>query len=161
MAVLATLASQAFSRRGLPGALFRCKLEPVSTALTKGIRVTVASEYLENESSPEAANYVFAYTVTISNEGATVVQLRSRHWIITDADGHVEEVKGPGVVGEQPTLKPGQGFRYRSGCVLKTPSGTMHGTYQMRRADGEEFDVDIAPFMLVAPAPPRGNRWVN
>lgn len=132
----------------------------VSTAITRGIRVTVEPRYLPDESSPEAEQWVFAYTVTIANEGAETVQLRSRHWIITDANGQVEEVRGPGVVGAQPVLRPGQAFRYTSGCVLRTPRGTMHGTYQMHRDDGSSFDAAIAPFLLVAPGP-SSTRWLN
>lgn len=132
----------------------------MSKAITRGVQVEVESQYLPEESSPKAQQWVFAYTVTISNLGAEVVQLRSRHWIITDASGHVEEVRGPGVVGAQPTLRPGQAFRYTSGCVLRTPRGTMHGTYQMHLEDGSQFDAEIAPFLLVAPDPPK-QRWVN
>jgi ApaG protein len=132
----------------------------MSTATTRGVRVEVESQYLADESSPAAKQFVFSYTVTIANEGSEVVQLRSRHWIITDGNGQVEEVKGPGVVGAQPVLRPGQAFKYTSGCVLKTPRGTMHGTYQMFRDDGTHFDAEIAPFLLVAPtATP--TRWMN
>jgi ApaG protein len=134
----------------------------VSNALTNGIRVAVESKYLADESSPAADHYVFAYTVTISNEGQDTVQLRTRHWVITDGLGHIEEVKGPGVVGHQPVLRPGQAFRYTSGCVLKTPRGTMHGTYQMHRDDGSAFDAEIAPFVLAAPAEGGATkRWLN
>jgi ApaG protein len=132
----------------------------MSTAVTHGVRVSVESQYLADESSPTAEHFVFAYTVTIANEGHGVVQLKTRHWIITDGRGHVEEVKGPGVVGAQPVLKPGQAFRYTSGCVLKTPRGTMHGTYQMHREDGSQFDAEIAPFLLVAPTP-TAKRYLN
>lgn len=118
------------------------------------------SRYLAEESSPPADHYVFSYTVTIANEGGETVQLRTRHWIITDGRGQIEEVKGPGVVGHQPVLKPGQAFRYTSGCVLKTPRGTMHGTYQMLRDDGSAFDAEIAPFVLAAPGP-GDKRWLN
>jgi ApaG protein len=138
----------------------RGTLKDVSNVVTRGIRVSVESRYLVEESSPPADHYVFAYTVTIANEGADTVQLKTRHWIITDGHGHVEEVKGPGVVGHQPVLKPGQAFRYTSGCVLKTPRGTMHGTYQMFREDGSQFDAEIAPFLLVAPGP-EAKRWLN
>jgi ApaG protein len=124
----------------------------MSTAVTQGIKVSVESSYLAEESSPAAAHFVFSYTVTIANESKDVVQLRTRHWIITDESGHVEEVRGAGVVGAQPVLRPGQAFRYTSGCVLKTSRGTMHGSYQMHREDGTSFDADIAPFMLIAPA---------
>ena len=123
----------------------------MSKAITRGIRVEVQSAYLPEQSSPDGSQYAFAYTVTISNDGAETVQLRTRHWIITDAHGRVEEVKGPGVVGVQPVLPPGRAFRYTSGCVLKTTSGTMHGSYQMHLDDGTIFDATIAPFLLVAP----------
>src|SRR6266568_6263977 len=119
---------------------------PVSNAITKGIRVTASSVYVPAQSAPKARRYVFAYTVRISNEGTEMAQLRSRHWIITDGNGKVEQVRGPGVVGEQPTLRPGEHFEYTSGCVLETPRGSMHGTYKMVRADGTEFDATIAPF---------------
>lgn len=125
--------------------------EPTSTAVTEGIRVTVRAVYLPQQSSPEDRRYVFAYTVDIANEGTAPAQLRTRHWIITDGNGKVEEVKGPGVVGETPRLQPGQSFRYTSGCVLETPVGTMHGTYQMYRDDDSRFDAVIAPFTLAAP----------
>jgi ApaG protein len=123
----------------------------VSSALTRGIRVTVKSFYMAERSSPQANQYAFAYTVRIVNEGSETVQLRSRHWIITDGDGKVQEVKGEGVVGAQPTLKPGQQFEYTSWCMLATPHGSMHGTYQMRTDDGEGFDAQIAPFSLAMP----------
>lgn len=123
----------------------------MSRATTNGVTVEVEPRYLPEESSPANRQFVFAYTVTIANEGSETVQLRTRHWIITDGDGKVEEVKGPGVVGAQPVLRPGQAFRYTSGCVLTTSRGTMHGTYQMFRQDGSMFDAEIAPFLLVAP----------
>ena len=97
-------------------------------AVTDGIRVSVQSQYLADQSSPRDDRYVFAYTITISNEGAETAQLRTRHWIITDSRGAIEEVRGDGVVGEQPRLAPGQSFQYTSGCVLTTPIGTMQGT---------------------------------
>jgi ApaG protein len=125
--------------------------EPTSTATTQGIRVDVRSHYLADQSSPRDDRYVFAYTITISNEGALTAQLKTRHWIITDARGVVEEVRGDGVVGEQPRLGPGQSFQYTSGCVLNTPIGTMHGTYRMWRDDGSYFDAVIAPFSLASP----------
>jgi ApaG protein len=100
---------------------------------------------------PAAHRYVFAYTVRIANEGAEPAQLRSRHWIITDASGKVEEVRGPGVVGRQPLLRPGEHFDYTSGCVLETPRGEMRGSYQMLRSDGGAFDATIAPFLLALP----------
>jgi len=125
--------------------------EPTSMAMTDGIRVRVQSLYLADQSSPRDDRYVFAYTITISNEGARTAQLRTRHWIITDARGTVEEVRGDGVVGEQPRLAPGQSFQYTSGCVLTTPIGTMHGSYRFWRDDGSYFDATIAPFSLASP----------
>ena len=125
--------------------------EPVSTATTDGISVRVQSHYLPDQSSPRDDRFVFAYTITIANEGPLPAQLRTRHWIITDARGEVEEVRGDGVVGEQPRLAPGQSFEYTSGCVLETSIGTMHGTYRMWRDDGSYFDATIAPFSLVSP----------
>jgi ApaG protein len=122
-----------------------------STALTSGIRVTVKSVYVPEQSAPLAHRYVFAYTVRIENEGGEPAQLRTRHWIITDGNGKVEEVRGPGVVGHQPSLGPGEHFEYTSGCVLKTPRGEMRGTYQMYRTDGRGFDAVIAPFSLALP----------
>jgi ApaG protein len=123
----------------------------VSTAVTRGIRVSVRSQYLPERSSPKAGQYAFAYTVRIANEGETVTQLKSRHWVITDADGKVQEVRGEGVVGEKPVLKPGQAFEYTSWCMLATPHGSMRGTYQMIRDDGEAFDAMVAPFALALP----------
>lgn len=123
----------------------------MSHAITNGIRVQVSSEYLPAQSNPLARRYVFSYTVRISNEGAEPAQLKSRHWIITDSEDRVEEVRGPGVVGEQPHLEPGEMFEYTSGCVLETPRGTMHGTYQMERSDGTQFEAMIAPFELALP----------
>lgn len=123
----------------------------VSEATTQGIRIVVEAQYVAEQSAPRARRYVFAYTVKIVNEGDSVAQLRSRHWIITDGTGKVEEVRGPGVVGQQPTLKPGEHFEYTSGCVLETPRGEMRGTYQMHRPDGAMFDATIAPFALALP----------
>lgn len=134
--------------------------EPTSSALTDGIRVTVQSLYLPDQSMPENAQYVFAYTVAISNEGPATAQLRTRHWVITNGKGEIEEVAGDGVVGEQPRLAPGESFQYTSGCVLSTPVGTMHGTYQMARDDGGSFDAAIAPFALASPVV-MGDRVVN
>ncbi len=135
--------------------------EPTSTALTDGIRVRVHSQYLADQSSPHDDRYVFAYTITISNEGARTAQLRTRHWIITDARGTVEEVRGDGVVGEQPRLAPGQSFQYTSGCVLQTPIGTMQGTYRMWRDDGSYFDAQIAAFSLASPTSARTDYEAN
>lgn len=135
--------------------------EPTSTALTDGIRVRVQSHYLADQSSPRDDRYVFAYTITISNEGARTAQLRTRHWIITDGRGSIEEVRGDGVVGEQPRLAPGQTFQYTSGCVLQTPIGTMCGTYRMWRDDGSFFDAQIATFSLASPASCRTDSEAN
>jgi ApaG protein len=123
---------------------------PVSEAVTKEIRVEVLSRYSAENSRPLEDNWIFQYTVRITNQGTETVQLVSRHWIITDGLGHTEEVKGPGVVGEQPVLAPGESFQYSSWCPLKTPTGRMHGTYQMARTDGGQFDIQIAPFALKA-----------
>lgn len=123
----------------------------MSTAMTNGIMVTVKSQYIPERSSLSSRQFAFAYTVRISNESDLTTRLESRHWIITDAGGHVEEVRGPGVVGVQPRLKPGESFEYTSWCVLATPSGEMRGTYQMVTDGGAMFDADIAPFRLALP----------
>ncbi len=115
------------------------------------IRVEVQTSYVPEQSDPRDKRYVFAYTITISNEGKVPARLLTRHWIITDANGNVKETRGDGVVGEQPYLKPGQGFRYSSGAVIETPVGTMQGSYQMVADDGERFDAPIAPFRLAMP----------
>ena len=122
-----------------------------SEALTRGVRVAVVSEYAPSRSQPAQQQWFFLYTITITNEGRETVQLMSRHWIITHGNGHVEEVKGPGVVGKQPVLKPDESFTYTSGCQLATPFGLMEGTYQMVTEAGESFDVKIAPFTLSEP----------
>ena len=122
-----------------------------SHAVTEGTSVSVTSKYIPEQSAPIAQRYVFAYTVRIRNESEQTVQLKSRHWVITHADGHVDELRGAGVVGEQPILRPGQTFQYTSGCVLRTPRGSMRGSYQMQRADGHEFDAEIASFALEMP----------
>ncbi len=123
----------------------------VSTATTEGIKVNVRSVYVPEQSSPRVRRYVFAYTVQIANEGDVPAQLKSRHWVITDGDGRIEEVRGPGVVGQQPFLNPGDHFEYTSGCVLTTPRGEMHGSYQMQRPDGTSFEASIARFSLTLP----------
>jgi ApaG protein len=123
----------------------------VSTAITQGIRVTVSTVYVPSQSSPTEHRYVFAYTVRIMNEGTETAQLRSRHWVITHGSGRVEEVRGPGVVGQQPVLAAGQHFEYTSGCVLETPRGSMRGSYQMVLTDGRSFNAEIAPFTLAMP----------
>ena len=133
----------------MPGLL--SQLGPISDAVTNNVRVEVLSRYSPENSQPLQDTWVFQYTVRITNQGAEPVQLVSRHWIITDAFERTEEVQGPGVVGEQPTLGPGQSFKYSSWCPLKTPMGMMHGTYQMVSAGGNRFDIEIAPFALKAP----------
>ncbi len=122
-----------------------------SQAVTRGIRVDVESQYDPSRSQPLASQWFFLYTVTIVNQGSETVQLKTRHWVITDELGRVEEVRGPGVVGEQPVLAPGERFRYTSGCPLNTSTGTMHGSYQMVTREGEAFDAEIAPFVLSEP----------
>jgi ApaG protein len=123
----------------------------MSDTTTRGVRVEVEPIYLEHQSEPKSGLWMFAYNVTITNGSADSVQLVSRHWIITDANGRVEEVRGPGVIGEQPVLAPGEVFRYTSGCPLPTAMGTMHGSYQMLTRAGERFDALIAPFTLAEP----------
>jgi ApaG protein len=123
----------------------------MSQAVTNGIQVLVQSEYLPDRSSPSAGRYAFAYTVTITNQGSETAQLKSRHWIITDGEGSVQEVRGDGVVGEQPVLTPGDAFEYTSWCVIATATGSMRGTYQMRTSEGTSFDAEIAAFRLAMP----------
>ncbi len=115
------------------------------------IQIDVATNYVDDQSEPDADRYVFAYTITISNNGAVPATLRSRHWIITDANGKVQEVNGEGVVGEQPHLNPGERFRYSSGAVLETPVGAMQGLYRMETDTGATFDAPIEPFTLAVP----------
>jgi ApaG protein len=124
---------------------------PVSEAVTRGIRVEVLSRYSPEHSKPHQGVWVFQYTIRITNQGSESVQLLSRHWFITDALENVKEVQGPGVVGEQPVIPPGESFKYSSWSPLKTPTGVMRGTYQMVRGTSDEFDVEIAPFGLKAP----------
>ena len=123
---------------------------PISEALTNSIQVEVLSRHAPEKSRPDVGEWVFQYTVRITNHGSDTVQLLSRHWMITDALDHTEEVRGPGVVGEQPILKPGESFKYSSWCPLRTPTGVMRGTYTMAHTDGRKFDVEIAPFALKA-----------
>lgn len=120
-----------------------------SEATTRNIRVRVQAQYDPRRSSPRENHWFFLYTVSITNEGRDTVQLVSRHWVITDGMGEVEEVRGPGVIGKQPVLAPGTSFEYTSGCPLTTPFGSMHGTYQMITQSNERFDVEIAPFTLM------------
>ena len=120
-------------------------------ATTRNIRVTVLPQYLAEQSDPDENRYLWAYPISIENEGLETVRLQSRVWKITDETGHVEEVRGPGVVGETPTLRPGEQFRYTSGCPLPTPSGIMVGSFQMTNEDGEMFDVAVPAFSLDSP----------
>jgi ApaG protein len=125
---------------------------PTSEAVTNNVRVEVESQYAPEHSQPQQCQWFFYYTIRITNEGDETLQLLNRHWVITDATGHTEQVRGAGVVGEQPVLAPGETFQYTSGCPLKTPTGTMRGTYQMVVTDGgDQFDVEIAPFALREP----------
>jgi ApaG protein len=122
-----------------------------SESTTRGVRVSVVSEYVPGRSRPQDQQWFFLYTITITNESDETVQLLSRHWVITNGSGDVEEVRGPGVVGEQPILGPRETFTYTSGCPLNTAFGTMEGTYQMVSRSGERFEVRIAPFTLSEP----------
>jgi ApaG protein len=123
-----------------------------SEAVTQGVRVEVRSQLVPERSDPDSGQWLFAYRVRISNEGAETVQLLQRHWVIIDGRGVVEEVRGPGVVGEQPLIRPGEAFEYTSSCPLRTAHGTMHGSYQMVRPhDDSTFEAEIAPFALGEP----------
>lgn len=122
-----------------------------SEAVTQGIRVKVRTRYIPEQSLPAQNRYVFAYTIRIENDGDDPAQLIDRHWQITHGDGHEEEVRGPGVVGAQPKLEPGEHFEYTSGSVLRTPHGTMQGSYTMEREDGSRFKAKVAPFSLSMP----------
>ena len=124
----------------------------MSSETPYAIGIDVATHYLDEESSPEDSRYVFAYTIRIANTGSVPAKLLTRHWIITDANGRTEEVKGAGVVGKQPLLRQGERFEYTSGVPLKTPSGLMRGTYQMVTEDGEDFDAEVPAFSLDAPS---------
>ena len=119
--------------------------------MTQRINVDVETNYLPDQSDPGDKRFVFSYTITVRNDGDTPARLMHRHWVITDANGKKQEVRGDGVVGEQPHLKPGQGFRYSSGMVLETPVGAMQGSYGMVTDDGAQFDAPIAPFRLAIP----------
>ena len=121
------------------------------STLESDIGINVVTTYVDEQSRPEDDRYVFAYTITIRNNGEHAATLRSRHWIITDANGKVQEVHGDGVVGEQPHLRPGEEFRYSSGAILETPVGAMQGMYTMEAEDGGNFDAPIAPFTLAVP----------
>ena len=124
------------------------------SATTRQISVSVNPIYLDDQSAPEHSRFVWAYHVVIENRGAETVQLRSRHWRITNARGELREVRGPGVVGEQPRLEPGDAFEYTSGVPLTTPSGIMSGSYQMESEHGDSFDVEIPAFSLDSPHQP-------
>ncbi len=119
--------------------------------MMRPIRVDVETSYVPDQSDPGIQRYVFSYTITILNEGSEPARLLRRHWLITDANGKVQEVRGDGVVGEQPHLQPGQGFRYSSAAILETPVGTMQGSYHMETDEGAHFDAPIAPFRLAMP----------
>lgn len=123
----------------------------MNEATTNQIEVNVNTHYMSNQSDPENAQYVFSYTITIQNTGTQAAKLKSRHWIITDANGHVQEVRGEGVVGEQPLLRAGDAYQYSSGAMLETPVGSMQGSYQMVGADGTSFDATIPIFTLSTP----------
>ncbi|WP_295686167.1 Co2+/Mg2+ efflux protein ApaG [Nevskia ramosa] len=123
----------------------------MTNTLTRGVRVIVAPRYVPEQSEPSRSHYLFSYQVTIRNDGDETVQLLSRHWIITNGEGKTEEVRGPGVIGFQPKLEPGEQFQYTSGCPLTTPVGTMHGSYQMVTDGGDNFDALIEPFRLAVP----------
>ncbi len=115
------------------------------------IEIAVETNFVDEQSEPEEDRYVFAYTITIRNVGRVAARLLTRHWVITDANGHVQEVRGEGVVGEQPHLEPGEGFRYTSAAMIETPVGSMHGSYQMVADDGFEFEAEIPAFSLSIP----------
>lgn len=123
----------------------------MSNTETEGVRVRVKASFWPERSSPDSGQWAFTYSITISNEGSATATLRARHWVITDANGHVEEVRGEGVVGKQPRLEPGDSFEYTSWAMLKTPFGTMGGEYLMERADGSRFEAKIAEFVLTQP----------
>jgi len=131
--------------------LRRQSRSPVYEATTRGVLVRVVANFLPDQSDPIESRYTWGYTVEIENHGTETVQLLNRHWVITDGHNHTEEVKGPGVVGEQPLLKPREAFRYSSGCPLTTPTGEMRGSFQMLTDDGEVFDAEIPAFSLHLP----------
>ena len=123
----------------------------MSDTTPRGIRIQVEPEYRADQSDPDRDHYLFAYRIRISNVGEQTATLRSRHWVITNANGHTEEVRGPGVVGEEPELAPGEAFEYVSYCPLNTPVGTMHGSYRMEADSGEHYDAKISVFRLAVP----------
>ena len=123
----------------------------MSSATTRGIRIEVESHYMEERSEPQSGYFFFSYHVTITNDGNETAQLISREWVITDSDGNVETVQGPGVIGKQPVLAPGETFEYSSFCPLRTSMGSMHGRYNMKTTSGDLFDAEISPFTLAVP----------
>lgn len=123
-----------------------------SDTTTEGVRVGATAFFLPEHSDPQEDRYVFGYTIVIANHSDAPVQLLSRHWVIIDGTGHREEVRGPGVIGQKPRLEPGQAFKYQSFCPLSTPWGTMEGSYQMRRENGDAFEVKIGRFYLTTPS---------
>ncbi|MGI9304084.1 MAG: Co2+/Mg2+ efflux protein ApaG [Gammaproteobacteria bacterium] len=123
----------------------------MDTTTSYKIEVEVQTAYIEARSDSAQNRYVFAYTITIQNHGRVPAKLLTRHWVITDSNGKIQEVRGEGVVGEQPHLQPGEGFRYTSGAMIETPVGAMHGSYQMLADDGTRFDAEISPFTLSVP----------
>ncbi len=129
---------------------------PDSEVSTDGVRIHAAAQFLPHESDPDENSYLFAYRITMSNEGTEPARLKRRHWVITDAEGNRNDVEGPGVVGEYPTLDPGESFEYVSTCPLPTPWGTMEGEYRFERLDGRDFDVQVGRFFLVPSAPSLG-----
>lgn len=124
---------------------------PSSEAITRGVRIRVESAFVSERSDPLSGEWFFSYRIQIINDGTETVQLMNRHWVITDAHGHVEEIRGPGVVGKQPILESGVAFEYTSFCPIRTSFGTMHGSYTMKLASGESFLAEIAPFSLAEP----------
>ncbi|NGY06532.1 Co2+/Mg2+ efflux protein ApaG [Solimonas terrae] len=125
----------------------------MSDTVTRGIRIIVKPRFVAEQSDPEAGHWLFAYHITIRNEGDETVQLLNRHWVITNGEAQVDEVRGPGVVGYQPVLGPGEEFQYSSGCPLSTPVGTMHGEFDMMVVEGKQrFDAKISPFRLAVPS---------
>jgi ApaG protein len=138
-------------RKTFPFPALRSKIQSMYMAITKDIQVTALPDFLPDRSDPDQSRYFWSYTIEIANLGRERVQLISRHWIIIDANGRREEVRGPGVVGEQPVLEPGETFRYASGCPLTTPSGMMQGSYRMVTDEGASFDVEIPAFSLDSP----------
>ena len=133
----------------------RTDLASMYSRVTQAIQITVLPEFVPERSDADEATFFWAYTVEIANQSELTVQMTARHWKITDANGRIEEVRGPGVVGEQPVLKPGESFRYTSGCPLNTPSGIMSGSYRMVNEKGDVFEAEIPVFSLDSPFAPR------